>query len=335
MLSLTSNYQNTTKKKIYAFALLLLWLILVTWLINDRQNILDWVSLIGYKEPLDISQLAAQDTMTAYAQGLFKLNKPEILDKSSFSKPCPNNGGEQTIVLGCYHPDQAGIFLLNETDPRLYGVEQVTAAHEMLHAAYDRLSSNEKAKVNAMLLDYYDHNLHDPRILGEIGIYKKTEPKAVVNEMHSVFGTEIANLPSGLEQYYKKYFTNRQVITNYAAKYQAEFTARQDQITEYNNELTQLKPQISSLELDLNSKSNTISSLQNQLNSFKNSGNIPAYNRGVPTYNNLIDQYNAEVDQIKSLTTQYNQIVNEVNNISLIENQLYQELSGNQTTINR
>ena len=33
---------------------------------------------------------------------------------------------EKTIILGCYHSDQEGIFVYNVTDPRLSGVEQVT-----------------------------------------------------------------------------------------------------------------------------------------------------------------------------------------------------------------
>ncbi len=38
--------------------------------------------------------------------------------------------------------------------------------------------------------------------------------------MHSVLGTEVANLPPALENYYKQYFTNRQAIVNYANQYE-------------------------------------------------------------------------------------------------------------------
>src|SRR5262249_17898052 len=123
-------------------------------------------------------------------------NHPEIDTKNNFSSNCPNNGGEKTVILGCYHPDQNGIFVLGVSDPRLDGVMQVTAAHEMLHAEYDRLNSKDRSYVNGLLMDYYEHDLHDQRIQDVIAAYKLSEPNDVVNEMHAVFGTEIAKLPA-------------------------------------------------------------------------------------------------------------------------------------------
>jgi hypothetical protein len=299
------------------------------------QNIYDAIKLIGYNEPATVATLSQEDTMTSYANRVFDVNHPLIENKSEFNTHCPDDGGEQTIVLGCYHPNQAGIFVLSVDDPRLNGVEQVTAAHEMLHAAYGRLSSSERNKVDAMLLDYYNHDLKDPRIISTIAAYKKSEPHDVVNEMHSVFGTEIADLPSGLEQYYTKYFTNRHAVTDYAAQYQAEFTLRQTEVTADDAKLASLKPQIDMLQADLKTKLSAINTQQSQLNSFKSSGDIADYNAGVPGYNQMVDNYNTEVAQIKSLTDTYNSIVSERNSVALIENELNQELTGGPATISR
>jgi hypothetical protein len=303
-------------------------------LVSNEQNILDWWALRNYSAPAVVSQLATQDTMTAYARKIYYVNHPAIDLKSAFNVHCPNDGGEQTIVLGCYHSNQAGIFLLCVNDPRLNGVEQVTAAHEMLHAAYDRLSSSEKNKVDAMLLNYYNHDLHDPRIISTIAAYKRTEPNNVVNEMHSVFGTEIADLPSGLEQYYTRYFTDREKIAAYAAQYQAAFTSRQTAVTTDDNQLNNLKSQIDSSESNLKTMQASIDSQQSQLITERNS-NINAYNADVPAYNQQVDVYNNQVTYTQNLIAEYNNLVTSRNSIAFQEDQLIGDLTGNDSTLSQ
>ncbi len=314
--------------------ILLVWLALLGLLAVNRQNIFDWWRLRHYQAPAAVSQLAGQDTMTAYARKVFYVNRPAIDDKQQFAKVCPNGSREQTIVLGCYHAAQAGIFLLGVSDPRLNGVEQVTAAHEMLHAAYDRLSGSERRRVDAMLLDYYNHGLHDQRILDVIAAYKKTEPNDVINEMHSVFGTEVTKLPSGLEQYYDRYFTDRAQIAAYAGQYQAEFTSRQTAVAQDDAQLAGLKARIDSLEADMKTRQATIDAQQAALINERNTGNTTAYNAAVPGYNSLVNAYNTDVQTAQSLIGQYNQMVAVRNAIALEEDQLVNELSNKLAPIN-
>src|SRR5487761_1808429 len=128
----SNNYKNSLKppRSYGLWFSLIIFLALISLGLLNRQNISDWLSLRGYNEPASIAELSSEDTMTAYAQKVFKVNHPVIANKSLFNTECPNNGGEKTIVLGCYHSDQAGIYLLSVTDPLLNGVEQVSAAHE-------------------------------------------------------------------------------------------------------------------------------------------------------------------------------------------------------------
>jgi Skp family chaperone for outer membrane proteins len=334
MLSPTNkNYPRRRGRRFITFLLLLIWIAALGLVALNRQNIFDWWKLRQYHAPAAISGLVAQDTMTAYGRKIFYINEPIIESRSAFAGACPNGSREQTIVLGCYHPDESGIFLLSVDDPRLDGVLQVTAAHEMLHGAYDRLSGADRKKVDAMLLDYYNNDLHDQRILDTIVAYRKSEPNDVVNEMHSIFGTEIAQLPSGLEQYYKRYFTNRPQVAAYAAQYQSEFTSRQAVIAQDDAQLTALKAQIDNMKSDLQSKQDDINTRQSSLLAQKNSGDINGYNAGVPAYNSLIDSYNTEVQTIRSLTDQYNQLVADRNAVALEENQLVKDLSNDTTPI--
>lgn len=316
------------------FVVLVLWFGLLGWAALNRQNIFDWWQLEHYQAPAAVSQLAAQDTLTNYAHKVFYVNRPSLDDKTTFASVCPNNGGEQTIVLGCYHSSQAGIFLLNVSDPRLNGVEQVTAAHEMLHAAYDRLSSSERHKVDGWLMDYYQHGLHDQRVLDTIAAYQKSEPNDWVNEMHSVFGTEVASLPSNLETYYQRYFTDRSQVTTYVANYQAEFTSRQAAVARDDAQLATLKAQIASTEADLQAKQTAINNEQSRLMGLKTSQDIEAYNAGVPAYNQRVDTYNTEVNALQAMIDQYNQLVASRNAIALEQNQLVKELTTNVAPIN-
>lgn len=332
----TQIYPRRPRHRLFgSLLILLIWLVIFGLIAYNWQNIDDWWKLRGYQAPADIAQLASQDTMTPYGRKIFYVNHAAILTKTAFPQKCPNNGGEQTIVLGCYHSDQAGIFLLGVDDPRLNGVEPVTAAHEMLHGAYDRLSSADKAKVNAMLLDYYNNDLHDQRLRDTIAAYKKTEPKDIVDEMHSIFGTEVANLPPGLEQYYSRYFTDRAQVAAYAAKYQAEFTSRQAAVAQDDAQLAALKQQIDSLESDLRAKQAAIEARQASLNSLQASGDITTYNADVPAYNALVNEYNSEVGQVRTLISQYNDLVAARNAIALQENQLSKELTTSPSTISR
>ncbi len=330
--SISAN-QSGRMRHIAAVVLLLAWLAAM-WLASvHRQDIIDWWRLRNYQAPQSISRLADQDTMTDYGRKIFYVNNPLINDKATFHTKCPNNGGEQTIVLGCYIGNQAGIFLLAVSDSRLDGIVQVTAAHEMLHGAYDRLSTKERNRVDAMLADYYKNQLHDQRILDTLDAYKKSEPRDVVNEMHSIFGTEVATLPAGLEQYYKQYFTDRSKVAGFAAQYQAAFTSRKAAIAGYDTQLASLKDQIAVTEADLKTKHSAIEAQQSSLVSLRTSGNIAAYNAGVPAYNSLVDSYNQQVETIKSLITQYNQLVATRNAIAVEQASLTKELSSDAAPI--
>ncbi|MBX4197061.1 hypothetical protein KW801_00710 [Candidatus Saccharibacteria bacterium] len=279
------------------------------------QALVDWWQLRGYTPPASIVTLANQDAMTSSAHHIFYVNHPDLeTDANQFRTDCHET--EKTIVLGCYHGNQDGIFIYNVQDARLSGVQQVTAAHEMLHAAYDRLSTKDRKYVDGLLQNYFDTQLHDQRIIDTMNSYRESEPNDVVNEMHSVFGTEIANLPAPLEQYYKRYFDNRQAVTAFAANYQSEFTSRSDQIKVDDAQLAQQKAQINAEELSLQSQLNQINSDRDRLDSLRSSGQIAEYNAGVAGFNSEIAAYNNGVEKLRSDIAAYNQLVSERNSIA-------------------
>ncbi|HEX5744123.1 MAG TPA: hypothetical protein VFX84_01590 [Candidatus Saccharimonadales bacterium] len=281
----------------------------------NRQDIYDWIRLRGYDPPPAVVKLADQDGMKDYTRHLFYLNRPQILSTvTAFRQSCTQS--ENTIVLGCYHPGDDGIYIYDVQDPELAGVEQVTAAHEVLHAIYERLSDSERSSLDKQLEDFYEHGLKDQRVRDEIKLYQKNEPGEVVNEMSCIFGTEVAELPDGLEAYYSRYFEDRSAIVAYSRQYESEFTRREAAIKQYDSQLDSLKQRIDAAKADLQNRQAGLESKQAQLNAAKASGDTDAYNAGVPEYNRLVDEYNAGISSTKLLVARYNRIVEARNDVA-------------------
>lgn len=314
-----------SRKLFYGVFALLLALNAALWF--GREPFLDWQALRSYQAPSTISKLASDDTMTPEARKYFYMNHPSVEDRTNFNKHCPNDS-EHSVVLGCFLGNRAGIYLFNVSDPELHGVEQVTAAHEMLHQAYQRLSSSERARVNKLLEDYYKNDLKDETIKEQVALYRQSEPTAVADEMHSLFGTQVAQLPAELETYYKQYFTKRSTVTDFYASYQSAFTERKQQIAAYDAQLSDLKTHIDTMERSLTQQKTALNTLQSQMEQYKSSKTYDQYNALVPTYNAKVNAYNADLELLKREIASYNDIVGKRNAIALEEQTLQQHLSS-------
>src|SRR5690606_32509048 len=94
---------------------------------------------------------------------------------------------------------------------QLDGIKEVTAAHELLHAAWDRLSKSEQTRLGALLEEAYT-KIGTDELEERMAYYERTQPGERANELHSIIGTEMADVGEELETYYKKYFIDRQQI---------------------------------------------------------------------------------------------------------------------------
>jgi hypothetical protein len=299
-------------KKLLAMVIALLLVAAPLYAATNLQDIEDWAKLRNYAAPAEITQIASEDGMTATARHIFYINHPKLIpNKVGFRQECPQS--EQSIVLGCYHSTELGIAIYNVNDPRLNGVEQVTAAHEMLHAAYDRLNADEKKTINNELVDYYSNGLADQRIKEIISGYKKTEPNDVINEMHSIFGTEIRALPAPLEKYYQNYFINRSSVAGFSGQYESVFTQNQTQLNNLKSQIDQLKLQLNALKSTIQNQETALAAENRRLQNLSNQGQTDEYNSSVDSYNakvislrSLIANYNANVQKVNSLVDQYN-----------------------------
>jgi hypothetical protein len=309
----------------YSVSILIVLLAVTAWYKQDA--LFDAWRLRSYNPPAEVARLADTTTMTPSARRLFYVYRPALEDKGSFNQHCSNS--EQTIVLGCYIEHQ-GIYLYNISDQRLNGVIEVTAAHEMLHGAYDRLSDKERQRIDGLTAGVAA-SLTDERIKSTVENYRKKDPSVVPNELHSILATEVRNLPPDLEAYYGRYFTNRKAIVDLADQYKQAFTEREDEVKSIDAQLEALKAQIDALNSSLESQQTALKTSYDDLQHKRSSGSVDQYNAAVPTYNQAVSAYNRDVNQQKLLVTQYNSLVEQRNALATEENELIKALDSRST----
>lgn len=327
---------KNSKKWLWASWFGILIVISLLWL--NRLPIYDWSLLRNYTPPADISELAVNSGMNDSGKKLFYIGKPQVLNDKPFNQSCTTT--EATKVLGCYVSygikgvsSLAGIvpydiYIYDVNRPELEGIQEVTAAHEMLHAAYDRLPITEKNRINELLISYYDKT-NNESLKQTIESYAARDKSVVANELHSILGTEIRSLPPELEQYYSKYFEDRDKVVNKFESYERVFSETKTEIDRLVGELNLRKTQIAKLESLLEAQNDQLENIKAQMDGYSASGNISAYNNLVPQYNKLANTYNTEINQLKLLLKEYNQLVESHNSLIIVQQDLINSIDSN------
>lgn len=276
-----------------------------------RQEIYDSWRLHTYEPSERMAKIVDKTTMTERAEKYFYVAHPQIDQQKAFNEHC--NIQEFSIVLGCYNGQN--IYLYDIDDKRLSGIVEVTAAHEMLHAAYDRLSSSERQKVDAMTAAAYK-KLQSKRIKKSVAEYEAADPTVVPNELHSILGTEVRDLPRELEEYYKQYFTNRRNVVELSETYEKEFSNRETRVHELDGELKTLKAIIEAAQARLDNLHATLEAERARMDALRSAGNAAEYNAAVDGFNSLVAEYNALARGTTAQINEYNAKVKERNDVA-------------------
>ncbi|HCH34862.1 MAG: hypothetical protein UY35_C0005G0138 [Candidatus Saccharibacteria bacterium GW2011_GWC2_48_9] len=248
----------------------ILFLAAAGWLFLNRQYVLDQIVVWQYSPTKSIEQLVTESGMGEKGRFYFYASRPVLSDASSFNQECKRQE-ESSAILGCYSGRK--IFIYDIADERLAGIKEVTAAHEMLHAAYERMPEEEKSRVNSLLDVEYQKVLaqsDDDALKERMAYYARTEPGEHNNELHSIIATEVKTVSSGLEEHYDTYFDDRQKVVALHGSYNSKFE-------ELRQSSEQLKTELETLSDDIN-----ISSDQ--------------YNADISSLNADIEQFNAQAD---------------------------------------
>ncbi len=173
------------------------------------QDAIDQVYAWQYTPNERVASVNDEMNLTTSGERLFYASRPAIESGDQFNTDCESV--ERTAaILGCYYHNR--IYLYDITREELKGALEVTAAHELLHAAYQRLNFFERSRVDAMIQEQYEQIKNNPDLKELMQYYETTEPGAGLNELHSIIGTTVASISPDLENYYGKYFKNRSSI---------------------------------------------------------------------------------------------------------------------------
>jgi uncharacterized coiled-coil DUF342 family protein len=290
----------------------------------NHQAIIDEWRLRGYDPPKEIVRLADRTTMNDDTRRLFYVNRPAIEDKERFRQSCENI--ESDMLLGCYAPNK-GIFLLRVDDKRLDGVHEVTAAHEVLHAIYDRLSADERRSVDKMTQAALKEVTNE-RILETVEEYRKDDSHSVPNELHSILGTSVRHLSEDLEAHYSRYFKNRQKIVDYLDSYQNEFISREKRAKNLRGQLHNLNSQISNASQQLESMRADLDSQHQSLEAKRDDTDQEVFNSEVREYNSNVKEFTSLVDYHNELVRQYNSLRDEHNALVVEEKELIKAIDS-------
>jgi hypothetical protein len=323
-------------------------------------RIISWVAGIGcvisiaygkrflhtfYQPPSpEIEQLATATTMTPEAQQLFYQQEPQIVPKQSFHTQCrkTSHALKKAIILGCYsrNPYRGQILIQAVSDERLQGTMEVTAAHEMLHAAYDKLTEDERNWL-APKLKTARQWVKEPRLLAILKQYESGDSVIYLNELHSHLGVELSELGDPqLEKYYQKYFFDRQQVVALAQ-------SSQSTLSQLEAQTNQLKPEIEILDAslkeeatlirqvfdELKTREQNLAWMQSDLMNLKEqaeqlirqgdpslvsefelaksryNAEVSDYNRWVQEHQDRVDQFNQQVESYEQKINAYNQLV--------------------------
>lgn len=240
---------NSTKGHIASIIVLVVCLVSAALLYINRQLILDQVSFWQYQPTPAVASLAERASLSQTGTFYFYASQPAIEDATQFNQECGKKEAS-TAILGCYNGRTISIY--NVTDTKLDGIKEVTAAHEMLHAAYLRLDASEKAHVDSLLEAEYTKLKSDKDFAERMAFYDRTEPGERDNELHSIIGTEVKNINSELETYYQKYFSDRSKVVDLHEKYASIFADLQKRSDTLSQQLTQLEASIESASVKYN-----------------------------------------------------------------------------------
>lgn len=201
-----------------------------------RQEIVDRIVALQYKPSSDIVALADKTTMNDKGRLLFYVARPQLDSSSSFNEDCERQE-KGNAILGCYRAGK--IYIYDIKDERLSGIKEVTAAHEMLHVAYERLSNGEKAHIDELLEAEYGKQ-NNPDLNERMEYYARTEPGQRANELHSIIGTEFLGISAELEDYYATYFSDRSAVVNLFSGYSSRFDSLSTEASTLQKEIDRI-----------------------------------------------------------------------------------------------
>ncbi|MFZ2125634.1 MAG: hypothetical protein WA087_02970 [Candidatus Saccharimonadales bacterium] len=294
---------------VFSFALIVSAVLIVL----NRQWIIDQINVWQYSSTVAIDSLVERAGMNDRGLFLYHASQPTLDGTQSFNDSCDRI--ENTVsVIGCYTNNK--IYIYDVTDAQLDGIREVTAAHETLHVAYDRLTVDERIRVGALLEEEFEILKHDAGYADRMAFYDRTEPGERDNELHSVIGTEVSDISSELEAYYDQYFSDRQKAVTLYEKYSSQFKVLKDKADKLAGQLDTLSKSVTKRTAEYNTEAGALNNDIEVFNRRASSGYFAsqsefaaarfALEQRVLTLEELRTQINIDIEKHVVLLVEYN-----------------------------
>lgn len=278
----------------------------------------DRLTAWSFNPSAEISAITEKLNLTDAGKLIFNASTPALESREDFNKHCDSHE-EEVSVLGCYTDRK--IYLYDIKTDELSGVVESTAAHELLHAVWERLSSSEqdeiKIKLDQVFADHHDLLAED------LESYDESE---WTDELYVRIATQIADLPDELEEHYAKYFNDQDAVVAYYDSYITPFRELEEEMRTLEKELGELGAKIDQQTAEYESRANSLSAAVDEFNNCADTINcfssIQAFtarrnellaeqaaldalyeelNANIETYNQKVEKYNSSLLRTKEL----------------------------------
>lgn len=297
----------------------------------NYQSIADTFSGLGYQPEGEMANIKTSLDLNGTGERIFNASQPSLKSRDEFNEAC-NSHEAGTSVLGCYANRKIYIYDINSSE--LVGIKESTTAHELLHAAWARLSGGEKDRLGDLLNKVYEDEKYHELLSTDLKNYSDSER---LDELHSRIGTEIKNLPDELEKHYSEYFKDQDKIVGFYDSYIKPFNELKAQIESLSKAITDLRASINSKSTEYENRANTLNleisefnGCANTLNCFSSQSAFYSRRAELVAEQEAVNALYAETD---ALIKDYNSKVTEYN-ANILKNQSLENLINSNKEVN-
>jgi hypothetical protein len=209
------------------------------WAAANPRIITDTVTVWQFDSTPAVSGYATRAAMSERGRFLFYASTPRVLAGGAFDALCSREQAD-VGVLGCYTLADKRIYLYDIANPDLADFEVVVAAHEMLHAAWDRYTADERQAVGVLLEQAFTAVDPASELALRVASYEEYDASSRIPELYAILGTELAEIPDELELHYAEYFDDRSVVVSLWRQVESIFDELDQELERLSTELNTL-----------------------------------------------------------------------------------------------
>lgn len=210
-------------------------LVVIGWA-SQQAIVRDFWKGMGYRPSAEMQEIRTDLELTGRGEQIFAASWPMIESSVEFNEHC-NSYDVDVSLLGCYTNGKIYVYEIELEELETGNI--VTTAHELLHAAWERMGKTERQEVSEWLEEIYEERRE--WFDKELEVYQEGER---LEEMYTRAGTKLRNLPEVAEKHYGKFFANREKIVAYYERYETPFLELKTEMEELMTVIEQSRAEI-------------------------------------------------------------------------------------------